>query len=89
MGLASYFRKFIPNFATRTACITILTKVNQKWFWGHEQDAARKYVIDHLTSSPPLSIFDPNLNTELYTDARSLGYGAILIQKNGNDSMKL
>ncbi|CAH2088871.1 unnamed protein product [Euphydryas editha] len=31
MGLASYFRKFIPNFASRTACITSLTKANQKW----------------------------------------------------------
>lgn len=81
MGLASYFRKFIPDFATRTACITMLTKQNQKWNWGVEQDIARKYVIDHLTSSPPLSIFDPDLYTELHTDASSLGYGAILIQK--------
>lgn len=81
MGLASYFRKFIPNFATRTACITMLTKKGQRWNWGVEQDIARKYVIDHLTSTPPLSIFDPEQYTELHTDASSLGYGGILIQK--------
>lgn len=33
---------------------------------------------------PLLSIYDPDLPTELYTDASSLGYGAILIQKNQN-----
>lgn len=31
MGLASYFRKFVPDFASRTACISKLTKSNQKW----------------------------------------------------------
>lgn len=31
MGLASYFRKFIPEFASRTACITKLTKNGQNW----------------------------------------------------------
>jgi hypothetical protein len=48
MGLASYFRKFVPDFAARTACISKLTKNNQKWDWGPAQAAARKYVIDHL-----------------------------------------
>lgn len=80
MGLASYFRKFIPNFAVRTACITKLTGQNQKWEWGPEQVAARDYVIQHLSSKPLLTVFDPNLVTELYTDASSLGYGAILVQ---------
>lgn len=81
MGLASYFRKFVPCFAARTACITKLLKNNQKWEWGYEQDAARKYVIKHLSSQPLLTIFDPTLPTELYTDASSIGYGAILIQR--------
>jgi transposase InsO family protein len=85
MGLASYFRKFIPNFAARTACITKLTKANQKWEWGMEQDVARNYVIEHLSSNPLLTVFDPKLPTELYTDASSIGYGAILIQKANNN----
>lgn len=85
MGLASYFRKFIPNFASRTAPITRLTKNNQRWEWGIQQDEARNYVIKHLSSKPLLTIFDPKLQTELYTDASSLGYGAILIQKINNN----
>lgn len=58
MGLASYFRKFVPEFAARTACITKLTKNNQKCEWGLEQDAAKNYVIKHLSSKPLLTVFD-------------------------------
>lgn len=86
MGLGSYFRKFIPNFATRTACISKLTQKNQKWDWGSEQDIARDYVLNYLVSRPLLSIFDPALKTELYTDASAIGYGAILTQKCENDT---
>lgn len=84
MGLASYFRKFIPEFAHRTACITKLTSNSQQWEWGPEQEAARNYVIQRLTSKPLLSIYNPVLPTELHTDASSLGYGAILLQKENN-----
>lgn len=84
MGLASYFRKFIPGFAARTACITKLTKNDQKWEWGFEQVAARDYIIKQLSSKPLLTVFDPASPTELYTDASSLGYGAILIQRVDN-----
>lgn len=89
MGLASYFRKFIPEFAFRTACITQLTSNNQKWEWGYKQEAARNYVIQCLTSKPLLSIYNPDLPTELHTDASSLGYGAILLQKDNNNVNKV
>lgn len=85
MGLASYFRKFIPEFASRTACITKLTKKNVIWNWGQEQTDARNYIVHHLSSRPLLTIFDPALPTELHTDASSIGYGAILFQKHGKD----
>lgn len=84
MGLASYFRK-IPNFASRTASITKLTKANQTWEWGSDQIEARNYIIQCLASKPLLSIYNRKLPTELYTDASSLGYGAILLQKDQNE----
>lgn len=81
MGLASYFRRFIPEFASRTASITKLVKNDQKWEWGTEQENARNYVLNYLTQEPLLTIFDPELPTELHTDASSIGFGAILLQK--------
>ena len=82
MGLASYFRRFIPEFASRTASITKLVKNDQKWEWGPEQEIARDYILTHLTREPLLSIFNPDLPTELHTDASAIGFGAILLQKN-------
>lgn len=85
MGLAGYFRKFIPEFATRIACITKLTRANEQFRWTAEQESARKYIIDHLTSKPLLCVFDATLPTELHTDVSSVGYGGILILKrDGN-----
>lgn len=85
MGLAGYFRKFIPEFATRTACITKLTRSNEPFSWNEEQESARKYIIERLTSRPLLNVFDPELPTELHTDASCIGYGGVLLQKlDGN-----
>ncbi|XP_043262479.1 LOW QUALITY PROTEIN: uncharacterized protein LOC122403183 [Colletes gigas] len=85
MGLASYFRKFIPEFATRTACVTKLTKQDVPWCWGNEQEEARRYILEKLCSKPLLVIFDPTRETELHTDASALDYGAILFQRLDNE----
>ncbi|KAH0820498.1 hypothetical protein GEV33_002293 [Tenebrio molitor] len=86
MGLASYFRKFIPEFASRTASITQLTKKSTPFSWNKEHEEAKRYVIQHLSAQPLLSIFDASLPTEVHTDASSIGYGAILFQKPTPDS---
>lgn len=84
IGLASYFRKFIPAFSSKVACITNLTRLNVPFVWTDECEKARQYVIDVLTERPLLSIFDPDLETQLHTDASSIGLGAILLQKHGH-----
>lgn len=76
LGLAGYFRKYIENYALKTLCIARLTKKDVDFKWGEEQDQARKC----LTSEPILAIFDPDLETEVHTDASSRGYGAVLLQ---------
>ena len=40
----------------------------------------------HLSSPPVLKNFDPNLETELHTDAaRTKGLGFVLLQKHGDE----
>lgn len=82
MGLASYFRKYIPQFATKMACITALTKNNVPFVWTDEHEQAKQYIISCLTSEPLLVVFNPDLPTELHTDASSLGYAGILMQRH-------
>lgn len=80
MGLAGYFRRFVRDFAAKTAVITKLTKNGEPWVWASEHEQARQYVINVLTQRPVLAVFNPTLPTELHTDASSIGYGAILLQ---------
>lgn len=82
LGLAGYFRRYIEGYATKTACISRLTKKDVKFEWGPDQDQVRQYLIKRLTSEPILAIFDPSLPTELHTDASSAGYGAVLMQRH-------
>lgn len=79
-GLASYFRRFIPQFSQTMAPLYNLTKKDVKFQWTKEHEKIRQEIINYLTSDPILSIFDHDLPVEVHTDASSLGYGAILIQ---------
>lgn len=87
-GLASYFRKFIPNFSLIMIPLYNLTRSNVKWNWTSEHEAARNKILEYLASEPVLTLFDPTKSVELHTDASSAGLGGILFQKH-NDQMKV
>jgi len=80
--VAGYFRRYIKDYASKTASIARLTKKGVAFDWGKEQKEARDYIIERLTTEPVLAIFDPALPTELHTDASSIGYGAVLLQEH-------
>ncbi|KAJ2952278.1 hypothetical protein O0L34_g4558 [Tuta absoluta] len=83
IGLASYFRQFVPQFSQVMAPLYALTASsnNGKLNWKAEYEAIRQQIITALTSEPVLLIFDPDLDTELHTDASAIGYGAVLMQR--------
>ena len=87
LGLAGYYRKFIPNFATVAAPLTDLTKKGSKFVWATPQQSAFSTLKRHLCSAPVLSY--PHLDKEfvLQTDASDCGLGAVLAQKDsqGNE----
>lgn len=79
-GLAGYFRRFIPNFSRVMAPLYELTKNDSKWEWNERHDEARNYILQCLSTAPTLTLFQENSPIELYTDASSIGYGAVLTQ---------
>lgn len=82
MGLAGYFRKFIKGFSQLSAPITALLKNNSAFNWTPECETTRQLIIQKLTDSPVLRIYNPDLPCEVHTDASSLGIGAALLQKD-------
>lgn len=84
LGMASWYRRFVPNFAKCSAPLTKLLKKNTTWQWGQSQETAFKTLKEKLTTSPTLVCPDFNLPFELHTDASNEGLGAALVQKQNN-----
>lgn len=81
VGLASFFRRFIPNFASIAKPLTILTKSDVPWKWGEDQEKAFQTIKSSLVKRPLLALYDPKYITEVHCDASKLGLGGILLQR--------
>ena len=85
LGLASYYRRFCPNFATIAAPLQRLTESKYKFQWTQECDAAFKQLRERLIT-PPLLVypqFDDSFRLDC--DASSYGIGAVLSQGDWNE----
>ena len=82
LGLAGYYRKFIPDFATIAVPLTNLTKKSASAHvqWGKEQKCAFDQLKEMLTSSPVLNNPDFSRPFILQTDASDVGIGSVLSQ---------
>lgn len=80
LGLASWYRRFIPNFSTVAAPITALTQKNKQFFWTTECEQALTCIKECLISAPVLACPNFDLPFTVQTDASDYGLGAILSQ---------
>ena len=85
MGLAGYYRDFIPNFAAIAAPLSDLTRKGQpnKVEWGEAQEKAYQKIKCYLTSEPILRLPDPAKTYSLRTDASNNGISAVLMRRLG------
>ena len=89
VGLASYYRKFCPSFATVCKPLHKLTEHNQPFVWDKDAQTAFDTLNDLLTSAPVLSYPSPTGNGwVLDCDASNVGIGAVLHQlQNGDEKV--
>ncbi|GFU45146.1 retrovirus-related Pol polyprotein from transposon 17.6 [Trichonephila clavipes] len=80
IGLTSYFRKFIPNYARIARPLSDLLRDNVKF--GPTEIASFQKLKNILSENPVLHVFQQGYPLELHTDAISLGFGAVLLQKS-------
>jgi hypothetical protein len=78
--MVTYCAKFIPNFSDITMPLRELTKKNNRFVWGDQQQRAFEKIKELLTSNTVMAYFDKNKQTELVTDASPWGLSAILSQ---------
>ena len=84
LGLAGYYRRFIPNFATIAAPLVRLTKKGKQFCSGDKQQVAFTHLKELLCTAPVLAY--PHLDAPfiLQTDASDLGLGAVLTQSDNS-----
>lgn len=86
LGMLNYSSRFIPNFASITYPLRLLTRKDAKWEWSTQHKEALATLKRLITQQPVMAYIDPTKSTEIYVDASPVGLGAILMQKTTPDA---
>jgi hypothetical protein len=81
LGLAGYYRRFIPNFSKLVKPITSLLKNNTKFNWSSRCNEAFEQLKVLLTTAPVLAQPDIEKPFDVYYDASGSGLGCVLMQE--------
>ena len=82
VGLFSYYRKFVPQFAKIAKPMTELMTKRQEFKWNKEAQGAFEKLKKMMTRAPILAYPDEEKEFILITDASGTGLGAVLLQKD-------
>lgn len=86
LGLCSYYRRFVPKFATIAVPLHQLTEKRARFLWDEACQMAFDKLKQVLVSAAVLPYPDPTLPYLLDTDASADGVGAVLSQeKDGKE----
>jgi len=86
LGAAGFYRRFIRDFASISACLTDLTAENKRQVWGEVHTVAWREIQRRLATAPVLAQPNHERTFMIDTDASNTGLGAVLIQKNQDDN---
>lgn len=82
LGVVSWYRRFVENFATLVSPLTSLLKKNRKFIWDSDCENAFSSARQKLVSAPILACPDYGLPFLIQTDASDFGLGAVLAQRH-------
>ena len=88
LGLASYYRHFIPLFSRVAGPLCALTRKDVPFEWSSACEDAFMQLKALLTRAPILAIPNFSRDFHLETDASGLGLGAVLMQEQDDGTMK-
>ena len=89
MGLASYYHRFVKNFAAIAKPLYQLTEKTARFTWTDKAQAAFEELRHHLVTAPTLTYPDYQQPFILDTDASDVGIGAILSQSQKDGSERV
>ena len=89
LGLASYYRRFVKDFATIAKPWCRLTEKNVVFRWTNEAQTAFVELRRRLVTTPTLAFPDYDFSFILDTDASDVGVGAVLSQRQRDGSERV
>jgi hypothetical protein len=91
LGMANFFRKYLPNFSMVVEPLNAMKKIKQfeRGDWMMERTEAITNLRVLLKGAVVLQEPDWNREFRLVTDASQKGIGAVLYQVSGNDRKKV
>lgn len=81
LGMSSWYRRFIPHYATLASPLNKLLSKKQRWQWTNLQQDAFEKLRNCLTEAPVLARPNFDYPFELQTDASNIGLGVVLTQR--------
>jgi hypothetical protein len=81
LGLAGYYRRFIPDFSKLVKQITSLLKNDTEFIWSSKCNEAFEQLKILLTTAPVLAQPDIEKPFDVYCDASGSGLGCVLMQE--------
>ena len=82
LGLATYYKRFVPDFSKIAKPLYSLCGKNNKYKWNSDANLAFETLKTALTSAPILAYPQDGLPFCLDTDASDFALGAVLSQKH-------
>jgi hypothetical protein len=79
LGLAGYYRRFIPDFSRIAKPMTELLKKGVKFVWSEACEKSFHTLRQHLTSAPVLVQLNNSKPFEVFYDALGTGLGCVLM----------
>ena len=88
LGLCSYYRRFVRNFAAVAKALYELTEKDKEFYWTSDCQSSFENLKELLTSVPILAYPTRDGKFILDTDASGAGIGAVLSQEqNGQEKV--
>ena len=86
LGLANYYRQFIPSFTSIAHSLHCLLKKNSKFNWFTEIQTAFDNIKSKFSSAPVLVYPNCDLPSLVETDSSNFAIGTILSQTSSKDN---
>jgi hypothetical protein len=81
LGLAGYYRCFVPNFSSIAKPFTRLLEKDVMFVWSSDCEVSYHTLKNKLVSAPILALPESGKRFTVYMDASRIGLGCVLMQE--------